>query len=123
MTINTTGSAGSIFAQVALLFTDDVYKAINPVIASTLADIEANPGLWTNPLTAPIKGAAAVAALLGVVPNIEMSAVHDAAALVAAMWTHVGADLANVTPSLPTVAAEVAATTTTVVSDPVASGV
>lgn len=96
----------TIFAQVAELLGNDVYQSINPVIASTLADIESNPGAWTNPLTAPLKGAAVVASLMGAVPNLEASAVHDVVTLVGALWTHIGVDLAKV-PTTAAIAAEI----------------
>lgn len=102
-----TASVSTVFEQLATLFGNEAFQAINPVIVSTLADIEANPQAWLNPLSAPIKGAAAVAALTAALPNLEGTAVTSAATLVAAIWTNLGAKLT--TPATP---AQVASTIT-----------
>ena len=56
-----TDTASTVFEQLATLFGNEAFQAINPIVVATLADIEANPQAWLNPLSAPIKGAAAVA--------------------------------------------------------------
>lgn len=83
-------SASDVLKQLGALFAEEAFQAFNPVIGNTLADIAANPAQWTNPATAVIKGAAAVANLAAAVPNLEAEAVTGAAQLVATLWQAVG---------------------------------
>lgn len=80
-------SASTIFSQLAALAGNDVFTNVVPVIGAALADIEANPSEWTNPVTAIIKGNAFLANLTATLPTIESSAVTGAAQLVGAIVT------------------------------------
>lgn len=73
---------------------NDAYKAFNPVIGPALADIAANPAVWTNPVTATVKGMAVVAQLAAAVPTLESTAVTGAAQLVGSLWAEIGAQFA-----------------------------
>lgn len=72
----------------------DGFSKLAPVITSTLADIQANPHQWTDPLTAPLKVVKFQADLAGALPNAQDVSVADAAGLVSGLWSKVMADLA-----------------------------
>src|SRR5579863_8727381 len=83
-------TASQVLSQIGSLLAEEAFQAFNPVIGATLADIAANPSEWTNPATAAVKGAAAVANLTAALPTLEGSAVTGAAQLVATLWNAVG---------------------------------
>jgi hypothetical protein len=93
-------SASTIFSQIAELAGNDVFTAVVPVINSALADIEANPAEWTNPVTAIAKGNAFLANLVATLPTIENNAVTGAGQLVQAVVTGLAAKLTSVAGSV-----------------------
>lgn len=99
----------NILEQFAALIGDQAFMAVNTVVVNTLNDIQTEPQAWLNPLTGPVKGAAAVAALAGALPTLESTSVTSAAQLVETLWSQLGAKLASVAPT----PAQTAATVTT----------
>jgi hypothetical protein len=104
-----TTSTSDIFQQFIAVLGNEAFTSVNGVITSTLNDIQSEPQAWLNPLTAPIKGAAAVAALTAALPTLEGTSVTSAAQLVETLWTELGAKLAQATPTPAAVAATVTA--------------
>lgn len=84
----------SVLSDLATVIGSDAFNAVAPVITATLADIHANPAVWTNPVTAPVKLIAVQAQLVAALPTAQNSAVVDVTAFLTAFWTKLGADLA-----------------------------
>lgn len=100
--------SSDILQQFGALIGNQAFMAVNAVVVSTLNDIQTEPQAWLNPLTGPIKGAAAVAALTAALPTLEGTSVTSAAQLVETLWTELGTKLAA---AAPAPAAQVAAVT------------
>ena len=86
-------SALQVFSQLAALAEQDVFTNAVPVINSTLANIQANPAQWTNPLSAGLLANKFLVDLTATLPTLENSAVSGAAQLVGAILTAVNAKL------------------------------
>lgn len=89
-------SASDVLTQLGALLGNEVFSTFTPTITSILSDIQANPAEWTNPASAAIKGAAAVATLTAGLPTLENSAVTGAASLVQFLWLGIGQKIASV---------------------------
>jgi hypothetical protein len=86
-------SASQVFSQLAALAEQDVFTNAVPVINSTLANIQANPAQWTNPLSAGLLANQFLVNLTATLPNLQNSAVTGAAQLVGAILTAVNTKL------------------------------
>lgn len=84
----------STLSDVATVIGSDAFNVVAPIITSTLADIHANPAVWTNPVSAPVKLVAVQAQLVAALPSAQNTTVMDISALLIAVWTKLGADLA-----------------------------
>jgi hypothetical protein len=101
-----TTSTDTALAQLGELLLNNAVVAALPVVNSTLADIAANPAVWTNPASGFLKGTAALAALQATLPQIESTSTTTLANVVQAI---IAAGVAKLTPApLPT-PAEIAA--------------
>jgi len=84
----------SVLGDIATVVASDGFSEIAPVITAALADIHANPAVWTNPVTAPLKLVKLQADLAAALPNAQNVSVADAAAAVSGLWAKLLADLA-----------------------------
>jgi hypothetical protein len=91
--MTTTLTASEVFAQLAALAEQDVFVNVIPVINSTLANIQANPAQWTNPLSASLLANQFLVNLTATLPTLESSAVSGAASVVQSILTTVNAKL------------------------------
>jgi hypothetical protein len=89
----TTLTAEQVFSQLAQLAQQDIFQNAVPVISSTLANIQANPAEWTNPLSAGLLANQFLVNLTATLPNLQNSAVAGAAQLVGAILTAVNTKL------------------------------
>lgn len=66
---------------------EDAMVVVNPAISSVMGDMIGNPKDWSDPATAVVKGAAAVATIVAGVSNpLEAAAIAGAAQLVSSLW-------------------------------------
>lgn len=84
----------SVLGDIATVIASDGFSQIAPVITAALADIHANPGEWTSPVSAPLKVMKLQADIAGALPGAQNVSVADAAGLVSGLWSKVLADLA-----------------------------
>jgi D-aminopeptidase len=96
----TTSSTDTALSQLGELLLNNVVVAAMPVISSALADIAANPAVWTNPASGFLKGTAVLAELQATLPQIENTSTTTLANVVQAV---IAAGVAKLTPApLPT---------------------
>lgn len=88
-------NASQIFSELAQLAASEAFPPVLTLVNSTLADIEANPQEWVNPLTVIPKGTAFMANLVATLPAIENAAVPAAAQLISAALAAISAKLAS----------------------------
>lgn len=100
----------NIFSELASLTASEVFPPVLTLVNSTLADIEANPQEWVNPITATIKGNAFVTNLIATLPAIENSAVPAAAQLISAVLNTLAAKLSSVKVTAQGVGSDIAQT-------------
>lgn len=98
----TTSSAETALAQLGELLVNNVVVAAMPIVASTLADIEANPAEWTNPATVFLKGTSVLGQFEGALPGLENASVNTLASVVQAIIAAGVAKLAPATLPTPT---------------------
>jgi hypothetical protein len=84
----------SVFSDLATVIAADAFAPVAPIITSTLLDIHANPGVWTNPISAPIKLISLQAQLVATLPTAQNLAIGDITNFLTAFWMKLGADLA-----------------------------
>ena len=84
----------STLSDIATVIGSDAFNVVAPIITGTLVDIHANPAVWTNPVSAPVKLMSVQAQLIAALPTMQNIGVMDVSALLIALWTKVGADLA-----------------------------
>lgn len=84
----------SVLGDIATVIASDGFSQIAPVITAALADIHANPGEWTSPISAPLKVMKLQADIAGALPSAQNVSVADAAGMVSGLWSKVLADLA-----------------------------
>jgi CO dehydrogenase/acetyl-CoA synthase delta subunit len=86
-------TASEVFSQLAALAEQDIFVNALPVINTTLANIQANPAQWTNPLSASLLANKFLVDLTATLPSLENTAVSGAATLVGALLTAINAKL------------------------------
>lgn len=88
-------TVSSFFGELAALAAGNILPPIFAVANSTLADIEANPQEWINPVSGMIKGQAALSNIMAAVIPAENAAVPAAAQLVGGIFSAIQAKLAS----------------------------